>query len=98
MKAKDALLLNNTITQNPNLARRAFFWHVSSHLSLCHVTMINSSHWLRLHGVVTISYLTVKAKNHQRIIYKLKFKQEQHCNKPKEFYFRDITVRPLLQV
>ena len=32
MKAKGTLLLNNTITQNPNLARRAWFWHVSSHL------------------------------------------------------------------
>ena len=32
MKAKDTLLLNNTITQNPNLARRAWFWHVSSHM------------------------------------------------------------------
>ena len=31
MKAKDTLLLNNTITQNPNLARRAWFWHVASH-------------------------------------------------------------------
>ena len=31
MKAKDTLLLNNTITQNPILARRAWFWHVSSH-------------------------------------------------------------------
>ena len=32
MKAKDTLLLNNTIPQNPNLARRAWFWHVSSHI------------------------------------------------------------------
>ena len=31
MKAKDTLLLINTITQNPNLARRVWFWHVSSH-------------------------------------------------------------------
>ena len=31
MKAKDTLLLNNTITQNPILARRAWFWHVASH-------------------------------------------------------------------
>ena len=30
MKAKDTLLLNNTITQNPNLPRRACFWHVAS--------------------------------------------------------------------
>ena len=32
MKAKDTLLLNNTITHNPNLARRAWFWHVASQL------------------------------------------------------------------
>ena len=30
MKAKDILLLNNTITQNPILARTAWFWHVAS--------------------------------------------------------------------
>ena len=33
MKAKDTLLLNNTTTQNPILARRAWIWHVSSHMS-----------------------------------------------------------------
>ena len=32
MKAKDTLLLNNTITQNPILVRRAWFWHVASHI------------------------------------------------------------------
>ena len=32
MKAKDTLLLNNTITQNPILARRAWFWRVASHI------------------------------------------------------------------
>ena len=32
MKAKDILLLNNTITQNPILARRAWFWRVASHI------------------------------------------------------------------
>ena len=31
MKAKDTLLLIHTITQNPNLARRVWFWHVASH-------------------------------------------------------------------
>ena len=40
MKAKDILLLNNTITQNHLLARRAWFWHVASQfitlkLSIC---------------------------------------------------------------
>ena len=33
MKAKDTLLLNNTINQNPVLARRAWFWRVVSHIS-----------------------------------------------------------------
>ena len=32
MKPKDTLLLNNTITHNPNLARRAWFLHVASHM------------------------------------------------------------------
>ena len=32
MKAKDTLLLNITITQNPILIRRAWFWHVASHI------------------------------------------------------------------
>ena len=32
MKAKDTLLLNNTVTQNPISARRAWFWHVASHI------------------------------------------------------------------
>ena len=32
MKAKDTPLLNNTITQNNNLERRDWFWHVASHL------------------------------------------------------------------
>ena len=32
MKAKDTLLLNKTTTQNPILARRAWFWHVASHI------------------------------------------------------------------
>ena len=35
MKAKDTLLLNKTTTQNPILARRAWFWHVAS--QLCHI-------------------------------------------------------------
>ena len=30
MKAKDTLLSNKTITQNPILVRRAWFWHVAS--------------------------------------------------------------------
>ena len=34
MKAKDTLLLNNTITQNPILARRAWFWSVASQMTL----------------------------------------------------------------
>ena len=35
MKAKDALLLNNTVLKpNPILARRARFWHVASQISL----------------------------------------------------------------
>ena len=33
MKAKDTLLLNNTITQNPILVRRAWFWHVTSQIT-----------------------------------------------------------------
>ena len=33
MKAKDTLLLINTVTQNPILARRAWFWHVPSQMS-----------------------------------------------------------------
>ena len=33
MKAKDTLLLINTVTQNPILARTAWFWHVPSHIS-----------------------------------------------------------------
>ena len=32
MKAKDTLLLNNTVSQNPILARTACFWHVASHI------------------------------------------------------------------
>ena len=34
MKAKDTLLLNKTIIQNPILVRRAWFhfWHVASHI------------------------------------------------------------------
>ena len=32
MKAKDTPLLNNTITQNPKLPRRALFWHVASQI------------------------------------------------------------------
>ena len=32
---------------------------VHRNLSLCHVTMINSSHWLRLHGVVTMGVVTI---------------------------------------
>ena len=32
MKAEDTLLLNITITQNPILGRRGWFWHVASHL------------------------------------------------------------------
>ena len=32
MRAKDTVLLNTTITQHPILARRAWFWHVASHL------------------------------------------------------------------
>ena len=32
VKAKDTLLLNNTITQIPILARRAWFWHVASQM------------------------------------------------------------------
>ena len=33
MKAKDTLFLNNTLTQNLILARRAWFWHVTSQTS-----------------------------------------------------------------
>ena len=33
MKAKDTFLLNKT-TQNPILGRRAWFWHVASHIVL----------------------------------------------------------------
>ena len=39
MKAKDTLLLNNTITQNPNLGRRAWFWHVASHITNMYITL-----------------------------------------------------------
>ena len=38
MKAKDTLLLNNTITQNPIFMRRAWFWHVASHLLMNKIT------------------------------------------------------------
>ena len=34
MKAKDTLLLNKTITQNPVLVRRAWFWRVASQLMI----------------------------------------------------------------
>ena len=37
MKAKDTLLLSNTITQNPNLAIRAYFWHVASQMCTLHL-------------------------------------------------------------
>ena len=37
MKAKDTLLLNKTTTQNPMLARRAWFWRVASHIVLGYV-------------------------------------------------------------
>ena len=40
MKANDTLSLNNTITQNPNLARRAWFWHVASHIIITPVTCL----------------------------------------------------------
>ena len=40
MKAKDTLLFNNIITQNPVLARRASFWHVA------YITVIMLSHFL----------------------------------------------------
>ena len=33
MKAKETLLLNNTITPNPILARRGWFWHLALQLS-----------------------------------------------------------------
>ena len=32
MKAKDTLFINSTITLNLILARRAWFWHVASHI------------------------------------------------------------------
>ena len=32
MKAEDTILLNKTTTQNAILARRAWFWHVASHI------------------------------------------------------------------
>ena len=41
MKAKYTLLLNITITQNPLLARRAWFWHVASHIKSEIVDMSN---------------------------------------------------------
>ena len=38
MKAKDTHLLNNTIPQNPILARRAWFWYVVSHMLARHMS------------------------------------------------------------
>ena len=34
MKSKEMLLFITIITQNPFLARRAWFWHVASHFYL----------------------------------------------------------------
>ena len=44
MKAKKTFLLNNTITQNPNLARRAWFWHVASHFYITQFFIFKFSH------------------------------------------------------
>ena len=53
MKAKDTFLLNNTITQNPILARRAWFYHVASlYVGYC----------VRL-GLRLVSKLTVDTSN-----------------------------------
>ena len=32
MKAKDTLLFNDIMIENPSLARRAWFWHVASQI------------------------------------------------------------------
>ena len=39
MKAKDTLLFNNIITQNPMLAKKAWFWHVVLHF----ITILSSA-------------------------------------------------------
>ena len=44
MKAKDTLLLNNTITQNPIWARRAWFWHVASHKAFHSVLVLKHAY------------------------------------------------------
>ena len=43
MKAKDTLLFNKTTTQNPILARRAWFWHVASHIWLMELASISEA-------------------------------------------------------
>ena len=56
MKAKDTLLLNNIITQNPILARRAWFWHVASHL--CMTILINLVYYYLLANMLDHKFLT----------------------------------------
>ena len=48
MKVKDTPLLNNTITQNPILAKRAWFWHVASH-----IVIYTTGH--KINGVTNLS-------------------------------------------
>ena len=56
MKAKDTLLLNNMITQNPNLARRAYFWHVSSHMRHYCVDSCNTDAFLVIHMLSLLEF------------------------------------------
>ena len=57
MKAKDTLLLNNTISQNPILMRRAWFWHVAS--QMYNVPPKNTEfQTVSLTGVTLILFLT----------------------------------------
>ena len=53
MEAKDTLLLNKTTTLNPILARRAWFWHVASHLlfidlSTGNIQILQTDHLINL--------------------------------------------------
>ena len=59
MKAKDTLLLNNIITQNHILARRAWFWRVASHFTSIGLNLTKDF------GIVTLPKLN--------IIYKIEF-------------------------
>ena len=51
MKAKDTLLLNKTTTQNPILVRRAWFWHVASHMFIKNEGLVLKLPSSNAHGI-----------------------------------------------